>query len=73
MSACTGLKSLHIPDTISLSQAVLSNLPHSLEAISLSVTFDDACMEASPGEAYSFPHSMPSLKHLHLQVRHTYM
>ena len=66
LSMCHGLETLHVPDAISLGQTVLRHLPGSLEAASLSVTFDDACMEA--GEGYSFPLSMPSLRHLHLQV-----
>ncbi len=68
LSMCDGLKTLHVPDAISLSQTVLRHLPGSLEAASLSITFDDACMEARRGEDYAFPLSMPSLRHLHLQV-----
>ena len=70
LSMCYGLKSLHVPDAISLSQTVLRHLPHTLESASLSVTFDDACMEARRGKDYAFPPSMPSLRHLHLQVGH---
>ncbi len=68
MSMCHGLKALHVPDAISLSQTVLRHLPCSLKFASLSVTFDDACMEARRGETYTFPPSMPSLRELHLQV-----
>ena len=68
LSMCQGLKALHVPDAISLSQTMLRHLPGSLEAASLSITFDDACMEARRGEDYAFPLSMPSLRHLHLQV-----
>ena len=70
LSMCGGgaLKSLTVSDTISLSQLALRHLPGSLEEVSLSVAFDDSCMENKPHGTYAFPASMPHLRRLRLQV-----
>jgi hypothetical protein len=62
------LKQLHVPDTMSLNQAVLRLLPCGLEVALLAVAFDDACVDHGDGKSYSFPAFMPNLKHLRLQV-----
>lgn len=62
------LKQLHVPDTISLNQAVLRHLPRGLEIARLAVAFNDACADHWDGETYAFPAYMPALKHLRLQV-----
>ena len=62
------LKELHVPDTISLNQAVLRHLPCGLEIARLAVAFNDACADQWDGETYAFPAYMPALKHLRLQV-----
>ena len=63
------LKQLHVPDTISLNQAVLRHLPCGLGVALLAVAFDDACADHRDGDIYAFPAYMPVLKHLRLQVR----
>ena len=68
MCAGGALKSLTVSDTISLSQLALRHLPGSLEEVSLSVAFDDSCMESKPHGTYAFPASMPHLRRLRLQV-----
>ena len=62
------LKQLHVPDTISLNQAVLRHLPCGLGVALLAVAFDDACVDHQDGKIYAFPSYMPVLKHLCLQV-----
>ena len=70
MSMCArgALKSLTVSDTISLNQLALGHLPESLEEVSLSIAFDDSCMENKQHGSYTFPASMPHLRHLRLQV-----